>query len=70
MPDGAGNTPVDVAGSHHALRCMAWAIAPPAEIRRHSALAPSLETLAYMQLSTKDMRIARELGVRAVAWRP
>lgn len=71
MPDGniPGKTPADYAGSVHAVRALAWAVAPGVDVGQIEARAPSLKSLAYMQLSTEDMLCARQLGVNSVVAR-
>ena len=63
MPDGLGRTPIDAAVSVHAIRCMAWSMAPTVDVRRVGMRLPSLKTLAYLRLSTKELYYARSLGI-------
>lgn len=69
MPDGWGRTPVEYAGSVHATRGMAWAVAPGVDVEQIEARTPSLKSLAYMQLSTADMLCARQLEVNSAVAR-
>jgi hypothetical protein len=62
MPDGIGKTPLDMAGSHHAICCMTWATVLLPDIRRRPVVL-TLQTLAYLQLSTSDMLVTRTLAM-------
>ena len=55
MPDGAGNTPVVVAGSHHALRCMAWAIA-------RLVFCGSMANMSHVALGGSNTLGAQDVG--------
>ena len=63
MPDGLGKKPIDYASSIYVIGAISWATSSKIHLTSVKSRNSSLQSLAYMQLSTLDMTYFRKIGL-------